>query len=357
VFGAIVAVVLVLVFATGLKSGGAAGGAQIRPVLPNSFVFFGIGDWGREGSPEQAAVAVAMAAWAGQLGPAFIVNVGDNFYENGVANATDPQWVSSFTAVYPQPSLRVPWYSLLGNHDLRQSMAAQRNWAGDARWRMPDYNYTLTLPLPAAKVGGAAGGVRGAGAGNERAAGDSSGNGAGAGARNCLALVFTHTCPLITSYYSKTGKEYEQFLANLRQTDPAAEVAWLDSRLAAAAAQCNAVMTVGHHPIYSGGDHGDSPDLIAAFLPLLVKHGADAYISGHDHTLIHLAANGTQFVVTGAGSRVRDNTQWTPQTTWFGDVPGFTIHSVNSTHAAHTYVRYDGTLLYQAVAPLKAKGD
>lgn len=85
-------------FNTSSDAGGA--GAAIDPALPNSIVFFGIGDWGRGGMPDQLAVADGMALWVERLRassaasaaarsqegqpqqlPAFIVNVGDSFCE------------------------------------------------------------------------------------------------------------------------------------------------------------------------------------------------------------------------------------------------------------------------------------
>ncbi len=63
----------------------------------------------------------------------------------------------------------------------------------------------------------------------------------------------------------------------------------------------------------AGGDHHDAPDLITAFLPLFQRYNVDAYIAGHDHTLIHLKAENTQFIVSGGGSRIRNNTVVTPE--------------------------------------------
>lgn len=68
-------------------------------------------------------------------------------------NASDPQWNSSFVNVYSSPKLAgIPWFSIQGNHDLRQNMTAQVRWSGDPRWRMPDLNYSMTLPLPEAQT-------------------------------------------------------------------------------------------------------------------------------------------------------------------------------------------------------------
>lgn len=57
-----------------------------------------------------------MGKAAARLRPSFVVSTGDNFYSDGVANASDPGWWESFESVYASPSLQVPWYAVMGNH-------------------------------------------------------------------------------------------------------------------------------------------------------------------------------------------------------------------------------------------------
>ena len=38
-------------------------------------------------------------------------------------------------------------------------------------------------------------------------------------------------------------------------------------------------------PIFSGGEHGNTPELHASVKPLLERYGVDVYLCGHDHTL------------------------------------------------------------------------
>jgi hypothetical protein len=42
---------------------------------------------------------------------AFVVSTGDNFYESGLKNGSDPQFEQSFTNVYTAPSLQRQWYA------------------------------------------------------------------------------------------------------------------------------------------------------------------------------------------------------------------------------------------------------
>ena len=60
-------------------------------------------------------------------------------------------------------------------------------------------------------------------------------------------------------------------------------------------------MVYGHHPIFSGGNYQDRPDLISSLLPML-HNRADVYICGHDHNLQALRPEGTvHFYVAGGG--------------------------------------------------------
>uniref|UniRef100_A0A7S2CTJ1 Calcineurin-like phosphoesterase domain-containing protein n=1 Tax=Alexandrium andersonii TaxID=327968 RepID=A0A7S2CTJ1_9DINO len=88
--------------------------------------FLVIGDWGWDPQVHgqissrtcQQAIADAMGQKARELGDVkFVVNVGDSFYPDGVANRSDPAWASKWRDVYPEEVRAVPWYSVYGNHD------------------------------------------------------------------------------------------------------------------------------------------------------------------------------------------------------------------------------------------------
>ena len=292
-----------------------------------TLTFVAIGDWGRGGDDHQRAVGDTLGGVAAIVNSSFVVSVGDNFYDYGVSSARDPLFDDSWRLVYTHPALAgLQWYAVAGNHDYRGSLRGQIEYS-HPRWSMPGLNYSLTWGNTSSPA-------------------------------SCVAAVFIDTCPFISSYWK--GKEDKgDLMANLNASSPAAQLAWAGAALAAGAAACDALVVVGHHPLYSGGEHGDSADLIAAYGPLFDAHGVDAMLAGHDHTLIHLEAarGGTQFTVTGAGSKIRTNTVTTPQTLWHADVNGFTVHSFNGTHAGVAYVHgLDGTLLFKRVTPLRGKG-
>ena len=100
------------------------------------------------------ALLVQTAKTAAAIGATFVINVGDNFYNNGVTSTTDPLWNSMFENVYFQASLNIPWYSVLGNHDYDSAKSPlyeiqySLKKLGKGRWVMPDHNFTVTMAIP-----------------------------------------------------------------------------------------------------------------------------------------------------------------------------------------------------------------
>ena len=81
--------------------------------MDRSVSFLLMGDWG-QANQNQALVAAQMADYARNASADFVVALGDNFYEDGVASDTDPQWENTFRNVYYHASLQIPWYAILG---------------------------------------------------------------------------------------------------------------------------------------------------------------------------------------------------------------------------------------------------
>ena len=321
-------------------------------VLPNSVTLLGIGDWGRDNAQGQELVAPVLAAWAGATGAAAVVSVGDNVYPDGVpaevAAATggaDALMTAFFSRAYSQPELaKIPWYVISGNHDYRGQLQPQLAWAGDARWHA-GLSFTHSWPLP----GG-----------------------------GCLAAVFTDTTPLIP-YYStpEVLAAHPVLAANLGAADKDATVRWTLAAVRAAARECGAVFVFGHHPLLSPGEHGDNPAMRAAYEGALEAARVDAFVSGHDHLLAHSrdAPDGTEHFITGGGSLLDDlgegDLHRSPSTHFLALKQGFTVHSVNATHVAHSFVwagkgapvsavpgrdaPIPGTVVYQLVRELRPK--
>jgi hypothetical protein len=79
-------------------SGGAPTAAAPPPTAATAAVsaprlsFLVVGDWGRQGAYNGTRVAAAMGAVAAALHPRFVVSTGDNVYDQGIRNVTDPWW-------------------------------------------------------------------------------------------------------------------------------------------------------------------------------------------------------------------------------------------------------------------------
>lgn len=233
----------------------------------NAVTFMAIGDWGRRGEPHQRIVGQAMGNLADHIGSRFTLALGDNFYESGVQSIDDPLWKQSFEDVYIAPSLQHRWYAILGNHDYKGNPQAQLDYAQHSRrWTMPARYYVI--------------------------------RGDQIGVSNA-DLFMIDTTPLLSGYQKKADAD----LYHVRDQDPRAQYAWLDKALGQSRADWKIVF--GHHPVFSGGQHGDSDDLIVNLLPILKRHGVQAYICGHDHDMQHIHKTGMHFVATGCGSTVR----------------------------------------------------
>jgi len=77
--------------------------------------------------------------------------------------------------------------------------------------------------------------------------------------------------------------------------------AWLTSELQRSGADWKVVL--GHHPVYSGGSHGNTEELLDELDPLLRKYGAHIYFSGHDHNKQFIQHQGMNYIISGAGGK------------------------------------------------------
>lgn len=246
--------------------------------------FLVIGDWGRHGQDGQSDVAKQLGLAARRLDPEFIISTGDNFYPQGVASVTDPAWRASFEDVYTDHALGVEWYVVLGNHDYQGNAQAEIDYSQvSRRWRMPARYFA-----------------------KEWMADDST----------RVLFAFIDTSPYIADYRT----EPEKYKTDTQDT--VAQTRWLDSTLAASTAPWKFV--VGHHQIYSGGKRSTQLELERNIVPLMQKHGVQAYFNGHEHDLQHIVRPGSpvHYFVSGAGSERRP-TGRTEGTRYAESVSGF----------------------------------
>jgi hypothetical protein len=248
-----------------------------------------VGDWGRRGEHNQREVAGAMARVAADSGAAFTVSTGDNFYDHGVDSAGDTLWQLSFERVYDHPPLQHPWLAVLGNHDWHGNWRAQiRYTERSGRWRMPGLWHTV-----------------------QRQTVDSTG----------VRLVFLETNVI-------ANPDVRRRAAEALGHDPVErQLAWLDSLLSASEERWT--VAVGHHPIYASGHHGGSVPVRRRLEPILHRHGVQLWLSGHEHDLQHQdPGTGTQYFVSGAGSKVRQSGADARTRLALGRTPGFLLVTV-----------------------------
>jgi tartrate-resistant acid phosphatase type 5 len=229
------------------------------PSPPQANVLF-IGDWGfsppRTRTLDQQKTARAMADYARQSRTAFdAVLVGGDNFKAKLLGPEDPQFREAFEEMYDATALGIPFYAVLGSHDYEYRAAAaeleySRQHPG-SRWKMPDRWYRLDVPSAAPLV----------------------------------------TILMLDSDRTELGKD-------LWQT----QTRWMEEELSKPRKSAWTVC-LGHHPLFSDGQHGDDKAMQAAWGPVMKKHKVDFYLSGHDHILQHLQRPGwpTTFVISGGG--------------------------------------------------------
>jgi acid phosphatase len=212
------------------------------------------------GSIAQKRLAVALGRTAEAVRARFVISTGDNFYPAGVTSVEDPQWKTSFEDMYDAPSLMIPWYPVLGNHDHRGNVGVQMAYTQrSSRWRMPGAYYKQAKAL---------------------ADGSST------------EFFFIDTTPIL--------RQHASWIVRFSMND---QIAWLESELPRSTARWKIV--VGHHPAYSGEFGKDSRALIDWLLPLLERHRVQVYLSGHSHNLEHIVVRGVHYLTSGAGAKPR----------------------------------------------------
>jgi tartrate-resistant acid phosphatase type 5 len=279
----------------------------IEPV--RSLSFLAVGDWGKpQLSGNARAVALQMANQAQAIGASFIISTGDNFYEQGVASAADPLWQTVFEQVYAAPALQVPWYIVLGNHDYAGQPDAELAYALQSRrWKLPARYYVEQRLLPDGTT---------------------------------ADFFFLDTNLLVNVNFANRWFD--------EGADAQEQLEWLDTMLTASPARWKFV--VGHHPIYSAGEHGDTLALIEGVLPLLKRHGVQVYINGHDHDLEHATRDGIHFLTTGGGAELNPVKPVTPPG-WAAASLGFLSATLTPEQLDIAFINEAGAILHHATIP------
>jgi len=273
-----------------------------------SIQFLVFGDWGT-GDPDQRKVAQAMirrveATPRGRID--FILTTGDNFYYSGVNSIHDRQWSDKFEDVYTDPVFQVPFFPTLGNHDHEGNIAAQIQYSQvSPRWRMPARYYTFTRSF---------------------------GNG-----------ISAQFFALDTAALETRDRDAEQ-------------TTWLSRELASSQATWKIVY--GHFPLYSHSIRPLNTRLIERLEPILVEHGVDLYMAGHDHTMQMLGpVKGVNHLVTGggAGPGFAYDVRWEDDTAHAATGGGFVLVRAGSSELTIEFVGMSGQPEYTHVLESKAR--
>lgn len=230
--------------------------------------FVVMGDAG-EGNEGQYAVADAIEMVCADKGDcAFVLYLGDNFYDDGVGSAMDDQFQTKFEL--PYANLDLPFKIVLGNHDYGLLSFA---------WEKADYeieytNYSDKWELP--------------------------------------SQWYSFSYPGVDFFVLDTTRFMWDHDTNEQQ-------AWIDQTIGASEATWK--FAAAHHPYLSNGDHGNAghyenfpfpPQLAGTVVKEVLDESVcgkvDAFFSGHDHNRQWLVptCQGTNLIVSGAGCKTTE---------------------------------------------------
>jgi hypothetical protein len=231
-----------------------------------------IGDWGYDDNhAAQSGVAKGMGRYARHHGlrTQALLMLGDNWYGELAGGVHSARWQTQFEEMYPADVFDGPAYAILGNHDYQRwpesKVDAELEYAqvGRTRWTMPSHWYRFEFPEK----------------------------------KPLITFIALDSNMPFADGSERKGRSFT--LTAQQQAD---QLSWLETELKRPRSTPFLVV-MGHHPVYSDGEHGDHPILVRDWDPLFRKHKVDLYLAGHDHDLQHLEfeAHPTSFFLSGGG--------------------------------------------------------
>jgi 3',5'-cyclic AMP phosphodiesterase CpdA len=107
-------------------------------------------------------------------------------------------------------------------------------------------------------------------------------------------------------YYSFKPKDGVRFFALDSNYMDKKQLDWFESELTNSGSEWKIVFF--HHPLYSSGEkHGSNLELRSALEPVMIKHGVDIVMSGHEHFYERIKPQkGIQYFTMGSSGKLRE---------------------------------------------------
>lgn len=326
----LVAGILVIMVLAGCTQPGQNGDddADPPPAMGDPVRFLAIGDMGTGDQP-QLDVAAAMGTVCDDLGCDFVIGMGDNIYEVGVTSPYDPQFITKFEQ--PYADFDIPFYMTLGNHDnagvrgahatgdFQVDYAARDDRLHDI-FQMPDRWYTHQH-------------------------GD--------------VLFVAMDTNIVFDNNSAAPPQTASALSD--DVNGVQQAEFIDDAIATSNASW--VITHGHHPIYSNGDHGNFGAPWSYWLrDRICRNPVDLAFAGHDHDMQWLQSKeagcgDTEFLVSGAAAKIRDiGRDYNDAHFTCGDTLGFFWGEIHGDVFTGRFYDSSATLLYERTVDRSDRG-
>ncbi|XP_059140214.1 tartrate-resistant acid phosphatase type 5-like isoform X1 [Physella acuta] len=272
----------------------------------------------------ERSTAAEMGKIADLYSPQFVMELGDNFYYDGVKDVNDFRFQATFEDVYTAKSLQIPWYFIAGNHDHHGNVTAQILYTQRSnRWKFQDYYYYLEFPF--------------------------------ADGQHSVGFVMVDTVLLCGSTDDFVAMQ-PQGPENKKKADE--QWAFIENSLKKSRADY--LFTAGHYPVYSIAEHGPTDCLVKQLNPMLDTYKANGHLSGHDHNLQHLhvkseQGNNLDYFVSGMANFVDFSTIHNSSVPidslkfHYGNIAskgGFLYAETTTSNMTLTFITADGVQLY-----------
>jgi tartrate-resistant acid phosphatase type 5 len=249
-----------------------------RPITFAAIGDFGIGIFNRgEGGRRQIALAGALERAVDATGARLLLTTGDNVYigPEGTPAGTgneDDDWYSSFYQPYRYLLNRLPVFPTVGNHDAGDSERS------DDRDQLVDNMFCDLRFRPEIEAGRAS-------------------LGPGLFYRLKIGSLLELIC-IDTSIANEPDVEH--------YFDDPEHARWVRDALAAEGTGARWRIPFSHHPPFCAGpEHGPTPGMVERLVPLFEQAGVRIVLSGHEHNFQRSVVNGIDYLVSGAGGKLR----------------------------------------------------